>query len=118
MMMIHCPQSAPRISLVSANAFMRSLHAEGAQCFSISLHNPYETTISAASISSNDPSTPNPDLEGVPKIYHEFSDVFSKKKADTLAPHHDCDLKIEVNETAKPPLGPIYPLSQSELSAL
>ena len=42
----------------------------------------------------------------------------SDKKADTLAPHRDCDLKNEINETAKPPLGPIYSLSQSELSAL
>ena len=43
---------------------------------------------------------------------------FSKKKADTLAPHRDCDLKMEIDETAKPPLGPIYSLSQSELTAL
>ena len=40
------------------------------------------------------------------------------KKADTLAPHQDCDLKIEIDETAKSPLGPIYSLSQSELTAL
>ena len=43
---------------------------------------------------------------------------FSKKKADTLAPHQDCDLKMEIDETAKPPLGPIHSLSQSELTAL
>ena len=27
-------------------------------------------------------------------------------------------MKIDVDESAKPPLGPIYPLSQSEVSAL
>ena len=89
------------------------------QCFSISVHHPYEATCAAASSpSSNSNSDLNPDLEGVPHFYHKFSDVFSKKKADTLSPHQDCDLKIEIDETAKPPLGPIYSLSQSELTAL
>ena len=58
------------------------------------------------------------DLEGVPKLYHDFSDVFSKAKADTLAPHQEYDLKIEIDETAKAPLGPIYPLSKSKLGSL
>ena len=78
----------PHISLVSAKAFMRSLQSEGAQCFSISVHHLYEATCAAASSSSpNSNSNPNPDLEGVPHFYHKFSDVFSKKKANTLAPH-------------------------------
>ena len=58
------------------------------------------------------------DMEGVPKLYHEFADVFSKAKADTLAPHREYDLKIEIDETAKPPVGPIYPLSKSKLGSL
>ena len=57
-------------------------------------------------------------MEGVPKLYHDFADVFSKAKADTLAPHWEYDLKIEIDETAKPPVGPIYPLSESELGSL
>ena len=109
----------PHISLVFAKAFMRSLQSEGAQCFSISVHCLYEATCAAASSSSScSNSDPNLDLEGVPHFYHEFSDIFSKKKADTLAPHQDCDFKIEIDETAKPPLGPIYSLLQSELTAL
>ena len=92
---------------------------EGAQCFSISVHCLYEATCAvASSSSSNSNSDLNPDLEGVPHFYHKFSDVFAMKKADTLAPHQDCNLKIEIDETAKPPLGPIYSLSQSELTAL
>ena len=57
-------------------------------------------------------------MEGVPECYHDFADVFSKSKAKNLAPHRDYDLKIEIEDGAKPPLGPIYPLSESELVAL
>jgi hypothetical protein len=97
--------SAPLISLVSAEAFMRSMQLEGAQCFSILAHEPLK----------HDPSDKlkfNPDLKDVPEVYHEFADVFSRQRADTLLPHQDCDLKININEGAKIPAGPIYPLSK------
>jgi hypothetical protein len=54
-------------------------------------------------------------LKDVPKIYHEFADVFSRQKADTLPPHRDCDLKINIDKGAKIPAGPICPLSEFEL---
>ena len=86
---------------------------------SVSVHHPDEATCTVASSSSSDSNSDlNPDLEGVPHFYHKFSDVFSKKKADTLAPHQDCNLKIEIDETAKLPLDPIYSLSQSGLTTL
>ncbi|CDO69315.1 hypothetical protein BN946_scf184976.g34 [Trametes cinnabarina] len=59
-----------------------------------------------------------PDLSGVPPEYHEFADVFSKKKADTLPEHRPYDLKITLEEGKVPPLGPIYSLSQVELDTL
>ena len=71
---------APFISLVSAEAFMRSMQSEGAQCFSITTHDPMDPRIF-------DKPKFNPDLDQVPEIYHEFADVFSKQKADTLPPH-------------------------------
>ena len=58
------------------------------------------------------------DLEGVPNIYHHFSNVFSKGSTNSLPPHREYNLKIDIDETAKAPLGPVYPLSQSELGAL
>jgi hypothetical protein len=57
-------------------------------------------------------------LEGIPEKYHDFTDVFSKQKADKLAPHRPYDLKIDIEEGAHLPLGPIYPLSQSELTMI
>jgi hypothetical protein len=98
--------STPLISLVSAEAFMRSMQSEGAQCFSILAHEPLKPD-------SCEKLKFNPDLKDVPEVYHEFADVLSRQKADTLPPHWDCDLKINIDEGAKVPAGPIYPLSES-----
>jgi hypothetical protein len=104
-------RTIPLISLVSAEAFMRSMQSEGAQCFSILAHE---------SLKPNPPNKPrfNPDLKDVPEVYHEFADVFSRQKADTLPPHRDCDLKIIIDEGAKIPVGLIYLLSEFELKTL
>jgi hypothetical protein len=101
----------PLISLVSAEAFMRSMQSEGAQCFSIIAHEPIKSKPS-------DKPKFNPDLEHVPEIYHKFTDVFFKQKGDTLLPHRDCDLKINIEEGAKCSPGLIYPLSEFELKTL
>jgi hypothetical protein len=103
--------SAPLISLVSAEAFMRLMESEGAQCFSILAHEPLKPD-------SSDKPKFNPDLKDVPEVYHEFADVFSRQKADTLPSHWDCDLKINIKEGAKLLAGPIYPLSEFGLKNL
>ena len=58
------------------------------------------------------------DMESVPEAYWDFSDVFSKAKADTLAPHRPYNLKITLEDGAMPPQPPIYSLSNSELGTL
>src|SRR5258708_8397271 len=50
--------------------------------------------------------------------YHEFQDVFSDAKANTLPPHRPYDLQISLEEGAKPFHGPIYSLLPPELMAL
>jgi len=57
-------------------------------------------------------------ISNVPSEYHEFANVFSKTKAETLPPHHPYDLKINLEEGAQPLVGPIYSLSASEQEAL
>ena len=57
------------------------------------------------------------DLSSAPDDYHEFTDVFSKGKADMLPPHHSYDLKIDLEEGTPPP-NHMYSLSQSELKTL
>ena len=65
--------SVPNISLLCAAAFQRAMHSEGAQCFSAFIRNPNEVSGCHATPASES------DLEGVPKLYHHFSDVFSKE---------------------------------------
>ena len=57
-------------------------------------------------------------LDGVPKEYHDFADIFSKSNAGVLANHSPYDLKITLKDGVSPPLRPIYSLSQEELLAL
>jgi len=59
-----------------------------------------------------------PDLFNVPSEYHEFADIFSKTKAEVLAPHCLYDLKINLEEGAQPLVGPIYSLSASKQETL
>ena len=59
-----------------------------------------------------------PDLSNVPSEYHKFANVFNKTKAEVLTPHYPYDLKINLEEGAQPPVGPIYSLSALEQEAL
>jgi len=43
-----------------------------------------------------------PDLSNVSSKYHEFADIFSKTKAEVLAPYYPYDLKINLEEDAQP----------------
>src|SRR5258707_1175256 len=54
----------------------------------------------------------------IPVEYHEFHEVFSGTKANTLPPHQPYDLQISLEEGAKPFHRPIYSLSPPELTAL
>jgi len=59
-----------------------------------------------------------PDLSNVSSKYHEFADIFSKTKAEVLAPHCPYDHKINLEEGAQPLVGPIYSLLESEQETL
>ncbi len=54
----------------------------------------------------------------IPEEYKDFQDVFEKKNADILPEHRPYDCAIDLQDGAQPPFGPIYNLSQNELSAL
>ena len=74
------------------------MRSDGAQCFSAFICNPVKVSGCRVTPASES------DLEGVPKIYSHFSDVFSKGSADSLPPHREYNLKIDVDESTKPPL--------------
>ena len=54
----------------------------------------------------------------IPREYLEFCKVFSGEKANVLAPHRPYDLKINLEEGAKPFHRPVYSLSPPELATL
>ena len=58
------------------------------------------------------------DLSSIPEEYHEYTDVFSKSKAETLALHCPYDLQIDLEKDFYPSVGTIYFLSKFEQEAL
>jgi len=58
------------------------------------------------------------DLSSIPEEYHEYADVFSKSKAETLAPHHPYNLQIDLEKDSHPLVGTIYSLSKFEQETL
>jgi len=66
----------------------------------------------ASTVQQEDP------LNRVPQEYHDFHNMFSGEKANALPPHWPYDLKIDLEEGAKPFHGQIYSLSPPELTAL
>src|SRR6202035_2154879 len=56
--------------------------------------------------------------EMVPPEYHDFLDVFSEDVTRELPPHRPYDHAIELEDGAKPPVGRVYNMSETELKAL
>lgn len=54
------------------------------------------------------------DLEGLPKAYHDFADVFGDGFFENLPPHRPYDLAIELKEGTTPSYGPIYATTRQE----
>ena len=106
------PTSVPSISMINASAFVRACKLSGSQSFSLHLS---DLSVSAR---SSDISDSAPDLSHIPEEYHDFADVFSKVKADALPPHRPYDMKIDLEEGASPPIGPMYQISPTEQQAL
>jgi len=57
-------------------------------------------------------------LSTVPLKYYEFTNIFSKAKAETLAPHHLYDLQIKPKNREKPFVRTIYLLLAAKQEAL
>ena len=104
----------PAISFVNTAAFQHACKLEGSIPFSLSLSS---MSTWAAAISNGIPNDPV-DLTRVPLEYHNYADIFSKKKANTLAPHQPFDLKIKLEEGIEPPIGRPYFLSPLEQGSL
>jgi len=100
----------PNITIIGAAAFLHASKLLGSHNFELCLH--------SLDIQANSAKLAEAlNLSNVSSKYHEFADVFSKTKAEILSPHCPYDLKINLEEGAQPPVGPIYSLSASEQEA-
>ena len=54
-------------------------------------------------------------LEGLPKPYWQYKELFEDEKVEMLAPRRTFDHAIDLKEGATPPSGPIYPMSAYHL---
>jgi len=105
-------QPKPSISFINAAAYAHATHTEGSVSFQLSLSDPSLHGQSASTTPAK------PDMSGIPGEYHEYADIFSKERADTLPDHRPYDLKINLEDGAEPPLSRMYSLSQTEVQAL
>ena len=104
----------PSISIINAAAFLRASKLPGSHSFRIHLSDVSNSASARKAKLEEDPV----DLSNIPPEYHDFADVFSETQANNLAPHCPYNLKINLEEGASLPWGPIYSLFQSELQAL
>jgi hypothetical protein len=98
--------------MINTAAFLRACCLPSSQSFQLNLA---KETLSGKSV---DPTRDPIDLSSIPEEYHEFSNVFSKDKAETLPEHCSYALKINLEEGQAPPPGRMYSLSPSELGPL
>ena len=58
------------------------------------------------------------ELDGLPKEYWQYKDLFTGEKAGMLAPRRNFNHAIDFKEGAMPPWGSIYPMSAYQLEEL
>jgi len=101
----------PHIAIINAPALLWALCLTGLTTFSLQFC-PTIQTNSTTTISEKI------DLSSVPEEYQEYTNRFSKSKAEILASHCLYDLQIELEKDSHPPVGTIYSLSKFEQKAL
>ena len=106
-MSLHWPKS---LYGLTAPALLRASRLSGSKIFA--LH--FSSTVQAKSTTISEKT----DLSSIPEEYHEYADVFSKSKAETLAPHHSYNLWINLEKDSYSPVGTIYFLFKFEQKAL
>jgi len=101
----------PNIAIIDPVAFLHISKLPDSNNFELYLH--------SLDIQANSTKLAEaPDLSNVPSKYHEFANIFSKTKTETLPPHYSYDLKINLEEGAQPLVSLIYSLSASKQEAL
>ena len=99
------------ITIIGAAAFLHTSKL-------LSSHN-FELCLCSSDIQANSAKfTEVPDFSNISSKYHEFTNIFSKTKAEVLTSHCPYDLKINLEKGAQPLVGLIYFLLVSEQETL
>jgi len=98
------------IAIISTIVFLYVLKLSNSSKFQFYLHS---SDIQASSTHLME----TPDLPNVPSKYYKFANIFSKVKADVSTSHCFYNLKINLEESAQPPVA-IYSLSVYEQETL
>jgi len=96
--------------IINTLALLQALHLSGSTTFSLqfcSIIQAKFTTISKKI-----------DLSSIPEKYHEYANVFSKSKAETLASYCPYNLWINLEKDSHSPVGTIYSLFKFKQEAL
>jgi len=100
----------PHIVIISAPALLRALRLSDSKTFFLQFRSTIQAKSTTVSKKIN--------LSAIPEEYHEYADVFSKSKAETLVPHYLYDLRIDLEKDFHSPVGTIYSLSKFEQEVL
>ena len=113
------PESPIQIALIGSAPFHRLAAQPGAQLLQVSIKEILYGDSPA--YSQRDPDIEPPPEEEIkrllPKEFHAYIDVFSKKEADTLPPHRDCDHHITLTGDLPSRHTPLYRMSDEERAA-
>ena len=96
----------PHIAIINVPALFQALHLPGSTTFSLQFCSTMQAKSTTISKKIN--------LSSVLEEYHEYTNVFSKSKAETLALHCPYDLQIDLEKDFYPSVGTIYFLSKFE----
>jgi len=101
----------PSIAIISAAAFLHVSKLLDSSNFELCIHS-LDIQANSAKLAETS------DLSNVPSEYHEFTNFFSKTQAEVLTSYHPYDLKINLEESTQPLVGPIYSILAFKQEAL
>jgi len=99
------------ITIIGTATFLQASKLPGSSNFELCLHSLDIQASSAKLVEASG-------LSNIPSEYYEFTDIFSKTKAEVLTPHCSYDFQINLEEGTQSLVSPIYSLSASEQEAL
>ena len=107
----------PKIQLIGAAPFATLINTRMATVYGTLNFKPVAQSATSEPAENTKTAAENIE-ECLPREYRDFADVFSEEEAKTLPPHRTYDHGIELEPDSKAPWGPLYNMSELELTTL